>query len=62
MTTENRIAAATRAQGQLCSDRKLPQFAPRDGVCWSCYRQIYDVLDGTSYVTGCPFCYRSYCD
>lgn len=59
---ENRIANARIAQGRLCAESRLPLFAPTDGICWSCYRQIYEALDGTTYVTGCPFCHRSYCD
>ena len=58
MTIEDRCAA----QARLCEERRLPHFAPGTGVCWSCRRQIYEELDGTSYVTGCPFCHRSYCD
>jgi len=49
-------------QERLCAERRLPHFAPWNGVCWSCGRQIYEELDGQSYVTGCPFCHRSYCD
>jgi hypothetical protein len=56
------IDVAIKAQATLCSERQLPHFAPSNGVCWSCRRQIYEVLDGTFYVTGCPFCHRSYCD
>ncbi len=43
-----------------------PDFAPSDGVCWSCNRQIYEVLSkeyvSTRLITGCPLCHRSYCD
>jgi hypothetical protein len=56
------ISTASRAQADLCASRGLPLFAPQDGVCWSCRRQIYEELDGKSFVTGCPFCHRSYCD
>ncbi len=60
--TAAEIAAACKAQAELCSRHGLPHFAPFDGVCWSCRRQIYEELDGTGLVTGCPFCFRSYCD
>ncbi len=56
------IREAIEAQEELCASRGLPQFAPHDGICWSCFRQIYEELDGESFVTGCPFCHRSYCD
>ena len=62
MSVRGSIENARKAQDELCRAGQLPHFAPRNGVCWSCYRQIYEVLDGTSYVTGCPFCHRSYCD
>ncbi len=62
MTRTIDVAQAREAHAQLCKERGLPHFAPRNGVCWSCYRQIFEVLDGSSYVTGCPFCHRSYCD
>ena len=62
MLIHHSIADAIRAQEMLCSARGVPHFAPRNGICWSCQRQIYEELDGTSYVTGCPFCHRSYCD
>jgi hypothetical protein len=61
-TTVDRVEAGRRAQRTLCDARKLPHFAPENGVCWSCYRQIYEELSGDSYITGCPYCHRSYCD
>jgi hypothetical protein len=62
LKTHAEIEEACAAQAQLCSTKGLPHFAPYDGVCWSCRRQIYEELDGKSFVTGCPFCHRSYCD
>lgn len=64
MTNERTINVedARQAHARLCEERRLPQFAPSNGVCWSCRRQIFEVLDGHSYVTGCPFCHRSFCD
>lgn len=59
------VQAAIKFQAALCEKEKLPHFAPRNGVCWSCRRQIYGPdggYDGTSFVTGCPWCHRSYCD
>ena len=62
LKTAGEIEAACAAQADLCAKSGLPHFAPANGVCWSCGRQIYEELDGTSFVTGCPFCHRSYCD
>lgn len=56
---------AIKAQREVCARDKCPHFAPDSGICWSCHRQIYDPNgghDGTSLVTGCPWCMRSYCD
>ena len=62
LRTPSEIAEARAAQAHLCATKGLPHFAPENGVCWSCHRQIYEELDGKSFVTGCPFCHRSYCD
>lgn len=54
------------AQVKYITRQKLPHFAPPNGVCWCCYRQIYDCISykraSTSLITGCPHCHRSYCD
>lgn len=59
------VADACARQREVCARGLLPHFAPDDGVCYSCHRQIYEAprgLDGSSFVTGCPWCFRSYCD
>ena len=61
MSSEH-VESARKAQSALCAELGLPHFAPSSGICWSCRRQIYEELDGKFYVTGCPFCHRSYCD
>lgn len=72
-------AEAIAAQKKYCDDHCLPHFAPHDGICWRCHRQIYAgewvetpygkyhsgvsvEKAGSSLVTGCPHCNRSYCD
>ena len=47
-------------QLKYCKDNKLPFFAPRSGICWSCHQQIPD--RGDELITGCNHCCRSYCD
>jgi hypothetical protein len=44
-------------------------FAPNDGICWNCRKDITKgekaiTLEelGSYIITGCPYCYRSYCD
>lgn len=43
-----------------------PLYAPEDGICWFCKRNIYWRIPvekaGTELVVGCPHCFRSYCD
>jgi hypothetical protein len=60
------VSEALKAQADYCSREKLPHFAPDDGICWKCNNQIYEKIPisraANSLVTGCPWCYRSYCD
>lgn len=61
------IRKAIVAQKQYCKDNKAPHFAPEDGFCWSCGKQIYANGRSVKYasenlITGCPHCHRSYCD
>lgn len=54
---------AKAAQRKLCEEKGYPHFAPTSGVCWSCNRAIYMTeADGKHYITGCPWCHRTYCD
>jgi uncharacterized Zn finger protein (UPF0148 family) len=49
-----------------CEKNGYPQFAPPDGVCYWCGRQIYDKISEAvaqnNLITGCPWCYHSYCE
>lgn len=58
------VVEACERQATLCRESALPHFAPHNGVCWACFRQIYapNGVDGSAFVTGCPFCARSYVD
>lgn len=70
--TDKEISAAIAAQKELCEKEKLPKFAPSNGKCWSCNRNVYQNYkigervsrgcSGETLVTGCPHCCRSYCD
>lgn len=54
------------AQIEFCREAGGPLFAPADGVCWRCKRQIYDAISleraGSSRVTGCPYCKHDFCN
>ena len=53
---------------------KLPEserigFAPKDGICWHCKRNIAEGENGITLerlgdyiITGCPHCHKSYCE
>ena len=60
------VRANIEAQKQLCQENKLPMFAPDDGICWSCHKQIFTEKHSwrahNEHITGCPECSRSYCD
>ena len=63
------------AQDKECDREGYPHFAPRDGKCWNCNKDIYTEQDhggyktgisvekaGSTLITGCPHCNRTYCD
>ena len=70
------VTAAKAAQWDYCSENGYPIFAPSSGFCPRCRRQIYYPIvypDGSTagisveyarnnLITGCPFCYTSFCD
>lgn len=63
---DKEIKEKIEAQKKYCIEKKLPHFAPSDGRCWRCNRQIYERISlkeaSTDLITGCPWCNRSYCD
>ena len=66
----NYVEECIELQKEYCVKIKSPYFAPRDGVCWSCKHIIFGT-DSNQYtkevaaktlITGCPKCFRTYCD
>lgn len=66
-----------QAQSQYCNDNRLPDFAPSDGICYRCDKDIYSPVENrrgdfesgisvekaaSSHVIYCPHCRMSYCD
>ena len=48
---------ASEAQEKYCETNGCPYFAPSDGWCWACGRNIYDKVEhtmsnGETYYTG----------
>ena len=41
--TEQEILDCIEAQSAYCKKKGLPHFAPSDGVCWRCHRQIFQL-------------------
>ena len=72
------VNASIACQKRYCEKNGYPMFAPADGVCYSCGRNIYsprlargnpDVYTGIAtfragctLITGCPHCNYSFCD
>lgn len=70
------VRKAIAAQKKYCEENKAPHFAPEDGFCYSCGKQIYVDYNENGFtshgesieyasnelITGCPHCHRSYCD
>lgn len=69
------IDKARKAQREYCDKNHLPHFAPYDGCCFRCGRNIYSPVKypkytvgitveeaGSTLITGCPFCSASYVD
>jgi hypothetical protein len=56
-----------KKQLELCNAKGWPFFMPSDGVCGHCHQNLIDreIMrgnDGSTLVTGCSSCGRSYCD
>ena len=70
------VKEAIKAQEKLCREKGYPHFAPYDGECWSCGKNIYMQYPlsrrpnrgisveraSKELITGCPHCNRTYCD
>lgn len=67
--------AARKAQAEYCLKVNAPHYAPNDGICWRCKKDIYQEQGLPGYTTGisfgeassrvivyCPHCNRSYDD
>jgi len=67
--------AARKAQAEYCQKHNAPHFAPRDGICFRCKKDIYQESGIPGHTTGisleeatttlvvyCPHCNRSYDD
>jgi hypothetical protein len=39
------VQKAIEAQEDYCKENKLPHFAPSNGVCWKCHKNIYSPIE-----------------
>jgi len=57
------IIAKIDAQKKYAGDWN---FAPDDGICWGCHKQIYERISiekaSSELITGCPWCNKTYVD
>lgn len=69
------VNKAIEAQKNYCKENEIPHFAPYDGRCYRCHKQIYEEIKhdnystgitveeaGSGLVTGCPHCHYSFVD
>lgn len=71
MKTDLELKEACGAQTQYIKMSMSPNFAPSDGICFRCHKNIYQdfIRNGwdlsrasSSLITGCPHCNYSFCD
>lgn len=57
---------AAEAQSKFAQEHECPMFAPIEGWCYHCGRNIYEQISveeaGKRLITGCPHCYHSFVD
>ena len=60
---------AIAAQEEYCKTHQRPMFAPMDGMCYHCCRDIYAYpygitiqSAGSRLITGCPYCNATFVD
>lgn len=72
------VRSSVICQQNYCNKHNLPMFAPSDGICYHCGRNIYlphsesgkpgtytgipTFRAGCYHITGCPHCNYSFCD
>jgi len=69
------VQKSIAAQKALQKEKGYPDFAPANGICYDCKRQIYAEIEQGGYktgvsverasgelITGCPHCHHSYCE
>ena len=60
---------AIRNQKDYSDRHDVPHFAPREGICFYCHRNIYTGPQAYTpeyaamhLITSCPYCNHTFCD
>jgi|AntRauTorcE11898_2_1112593.scaffolds.fasta_scaffold121493_2 uncharacterized protein with PIN domain len=60
------IEEKKKLQIKYCRENGHPHFAPRNGICFKCNKQIYNKISeekvANELITSCPHCMRSFRD
>jgi hypothetical protein len=63
---EEELREKAHAQHLYCVHKRFPRFAPYNGICFCCGRNIYEQITleraKSEHITECPFCNRDFCD
>lgn len=55
-----------KSQRKMCDEHNIPHFAPDNGFCFNCNKQIYKQISlrkaSEEHITHCPYCSRAYND
>lgn len=66
MPTEHNVQKAMELQKKFCLLHSVPQFAPDNGICYKCGKQIYEKITtekaASQLITGCPHCNNTFID
>lgn len=75
MKSQYDVIKATKAQKDFCETYKVPMYAPVNGWCWSCGKNIYEPYmvggrivgitaeaAGKRMITSCPHCHATFVD
>ena len=62
----NDVKDYIQAQIEYCKENNMPMFAPLDGRCFRCGRNIFENMTLEKarqvHITGCSSCHQSFCD
>lgn len=60
------VLRAIRAYAVICEGNDWPNFTPKNGSCFFCFRQIFkahevrQTIKKELPITRCPYCYKSF--